>query len=107
MDTDLPSLGTMILVELVVVGITALATWRFAVFHFRRRRRDVAAQPRTDARMAQLEEIVDGVAREVEQLGESQDFVQELLAKRLAQMPPRLGEMVPRPIEDLSHGKPA
>ena len=82
MNLDLPSLSILVAVELGVVALTALATWQYARFHFTRRPTtlDTTAGER---RMEDLESALDNVAREVEQLGESQDFVQELLTKRL------------------------
>jgi hypothetical protein len=94
MEPELPSLGQLIALELAVVGLTVLATWRFAVYHFRRRQPSTAPPPVEEDRLAKLEEALDSVAHEVERLGEGQDFVQELLADRLKRLglkhsPPR------------------
>ncbi len=96
MDTDLPSLGMLILVELGVVAITAMATWQYARYHFRRRRSPPAIAPADDQRLESLETALDSVVRQVEQLGESQDFVQELLAERLTRMGLRPHAELPR-----------
>ena len=82
MNIDLPSLGILVAVELGVVALTALCTWQYARDHFRRHRQLPEAEPSTQ-RIEDLESALDTVAREVQQLGESQDFVQELLTKRM------------------------
>src|SRR5688500_7250030 len=85
MASDLPSMTVLILTELGVVALTAIATWRLAVYHFRQRKPGASAKT-SERRLAQLEGALDQVAQEVERLGESQDFVQELLAQRLTRM---------------------
>lgn len=84
MNSDLPSLGILVAVELGVVALTFIATWQYARYHFSRH----SQAPRLDTtsgerRLEELESALDNVAREVSELGESQDFVQELLTKRL------------------------
>ena len=82
MNFDLPSLGILVAVELGVVTLTALATWQYAKFRFTRRPTTLDS-PSGERRLEDLESALDNVARELEQLGESQDFVHELLTKRL------------------------
>jgi len=91
-----PDLLRLIILELAVAALTGLATWRYATYYFERKRLKRRTRVTAEDRLSQLEDAVDGVAREVERLGESQDFVQELLAKRLAQ----LGLRNPRPASD-------
>lgn len=83
MNLDLPSLGILVVVELGVVAFTAIATWQYARYHFGRRRPPSLDVPSGERRLEEVESALDNVVREVEQLGESQDFVQELLTKRL------------------------
>jgi len=96
MNAELPSLTTLILVELGVVALTAIATWRFAVYHFRRRKRSTSSTE-PQHRLDQLEAALDHVAQEVDRLGESQDFVQELLTKRLTRLGLRPHAQAPPP----------
>jgi len=99
MNLDLPSLRILVAVELVVVALTAIATWQYARYRFGRK-----APPTLDStgerRLEDLESALDNVAREVDQLGESQDFVQELLTKRLNRLglrPHAQPPITPRP----------
>lgn len=86
METELPSLAMLVAVELAVVGLTAVATWRYALYRFRRRRQAARGEPASAKRIEQLEEALDTVAREVDRLGEGQEFVTELLTKKLRQI---------------------
>ena len=84
MNFGLPSIAILVAVELGVVALTGLATWQYARYYFSRRHQAPPLDTTSgERRLEELESALDNVAREVEQLGESQDFVQELLTKRL------------------------
>jgi hypothetical protein len=90
MDPDLmPSMATLIALELGVVGLTALATWRYARYRFTRRLESERKRKKSDPRLERLEDALDQMIGEVNRLGESQDFIQEMIAKRLNQVEQR------------------
>ena len=96
MNIEIPSLGILVVVELGVVVLTVLATWQYARHHFSQRRAKPDAEQSTQ-RIEDLESALDNVAREVQELGESQDFVQELLTKRLNRLGLRPHAQPPAP----------
>ena len=96
MNIDLPSFGILVAVEFGVAALTAVATWRYAQHYFRR----LPSKPDAEGgsqRIEELEAALDNVAREVQELGESQDFVQELLTKRLNRLGLRPHAQPPTP----------
>lgn len=97
MNLDLPSLGILVAVELGVVALTAIATWQYARYRFGRRQSPPLDSTSGERRLEELESALDHVAREVNQLGESQDFVQELLTKRLNRLGLRPHAQPPTP----------
>lgn len=96
MNIEIPSLGILVAVELGVVALTVLATWQYARHHFGQRRAKPDSEGSTQ-RLEDLESALDDVAREVQELGESQDFVQELLTKRLNRLGLRPHAQSPTP----------
>ena len=75
------------LVPFAVFGFPATVAIAFRWFRHRERMAAGAARhdPAVEARLARLEQALDGVAIEMERMGEGQRFVTRLLADRAAE----------------------